>query len=282
MCNRFNDQPYIRYNKLKHCFIDITHCDVNGQNILFHASVSDIESLSFLLSNVCFPNGDSKDKTGQVALNQKDKYGRTIAHEAAITPRPQTVDTFKLLKKYNFNFNIYDFYGRLPIHYACTSNNHLLLSWMIKKDRFENNIINCKTHYAKNKQENGITPLGYAILYNSVECVKVLMKHQLIKITKRDITKALNKDNTVILKLLLSGLIAKCKICKWDDIKNQNQNRKSLISNQAIQKMISYCKTKNKDKCYTFLSDLYNNGYQISSYDYIVLLLGSIKIDSYS
>ena len=190
----------------KQCNIDITHCDNKGKNALFLTSTTDMKSFSYLLGNVCFPNDDIKNKDGQIAMNEKDKYGATIAHHAANDPTPFTVDIFKLLKKYNFNFNIYDYYGRLPIHVACTRNNHLLLAWMIDhhdNNVFDDDIINVKTNNAINTKHNGNTPLLYAVRYSSFECVDVLCKQENIEITSQDLAKALKKGNDKIVKVLM-------------------------------------------------------------------------------
>ena len=259
---------------LKQCNIDITHCDINGQNALFHAALRDVKSLSYLLSNICFPNHDINNKNGQIALNQTNKSGSTIAHIAANNPTPHSVETFKLLKKYNFNFNIIDSYGKLPIHYICRQNNHLLLSWMIDEENsIGKDMINCETKQSRNKSLNGITPLSYAISYNSTECVSILCKQSDIEIGNKHVTKALAQDNVTILKLLICASFAKCKILTWDDIEKQNQNKNSIISSTAIKDMVNFCKNNKKQNCYSFLTKLYNNGYSVSNYNCIILHL---------
>lgn len=226
-----------------------------------------------MLSNVCFPNHDVNNKTGQIAINQKNNYGSTIAHSAAHNPTPDTVKTFKLLKRYNFNFNIYNYYGALPIHYACWKNNYELLTWMINENIFEKNAINEKTKYAKDTQYNNKTPLMYALTHNGVECVNVLCHQPGIEITEEDITRTLFKDHVKIFKLLMYGLFIKFKISQWSDIEKHNKDKNSLISCNTIGKMISFCQSRNKDKCHSFLLDFYNNGYLARNYNYIARCL---------
>ena len=186
-------------NTIKNCKIDITHCDVKKQNALFYSAINDINTLKHLLSNKCFPNHDEMDdKNIQIALKQTNVYGNTIAHVAVTNATPHIVDTFKLLKKYNFNFNIYDHYGYLPIHIACINNCVSLLSWMIDATVFD---INCKTKYARNKNQNGFSTLFLAVYRNSIECVDVLCKQTKdIHIATKTIYRALDNDNVTILK----------------------------------------------------------------------------------
>ena len=169
---------------LEKCKIDITHCDIKKQNALFHAAMNDINTLKYLLSNKCFPNHDEiDDKNILIALKQQNFEGSTLAHRAAFNPSPYVVDTFKLLKKYNFNFNVYDYHGQLPIHIACVKNCSSLLSWMIDEKVFDNDI-NCKTNYSPREKKNGITPLNFAVKNNSVECVDVLCKQEALRLKK--------------------------------------------------------------------------------------------------
>ena len=263
---------------LKKCKIDISHCDINKQNVLFYASQSDINTFKHLLTNInrCFPNHDEMDnKNIETALNQKDIYGGTVAHHAAYNPSPHIVNTFKLLQEYNFNFNIYNNYGRLPIHIACMRNCVSLLSWMIDENIL-NNDINCQTKYAKNKNDNGFTPLYFSVEYNSVDCVNVLCKQtNRIDIHRDDIFGVLDDDNAKILKLLLRGLFGKYKISNWNDIV------KSIVSINEIKSMISYCINQSiineseihRSKCYQFLNDLLVKGYSCCNFKYIVLKL---------
>ena len=168
--------------------------------------------------------------------------GNSIAHI-----RHPTADTFKLLQKYNFDFNIYNHSGMLPIHSACFRNSYQILSWMIDEKIFD---INCKTKYAK--RDNGKTPLHYAILGNSVECVDLLCKQWNIAITKEEISVALDCDSVELIKLLFCRLFTKHKISQWSDIEKQNENSDSLISSRAVEQLISDCKTIENTKCYSF------------------------------
>ena len=256
------------------CNIDIRHFDSLGWNPLFCTVVADIKAFSYLLSNVSFPNGDVNNEQRQIALNLQNHEGQTVAHYAAYIVCKHSVDTSKLLHKHHAKFNIYDFFGRLPIHYACKSNNHLLLSWMIDENIYENDI-NCKTKFAKNAQKyNDWTPLFCAIEYNSTQCTNILCKQPNIEITTKDIKCALKNDNVTILKLLLCRLFGICKISKWSDIEHQSSNVfNSNASPDGIEKMIVYCEKNITNKCHLFLNDLHKNGYSVENYEYIVFKL---------
>ena len=157
------------------CTFDITHCDITRRNALFWAAATDINTFKYLLSNKYFSNDDE-----------------------------MIVDTFKLLKQHKFNFDVYHYYGRLPIHNACIENCFSLLSWMIDENIFDIDI-NCKTKYSRNVDNyNGDTPLDTAVECNSVECVDMLCKRTtMIDITTQDIYLALENDNVEILKFLV-------------------------------------------------------------------------------
>ena len=258
------------------CNIDITHFDVSGSNALFWAVIKDLEAFSYLLSNVCFPNGNVNNEQGEMTLNLQNNRGMTVTHFAARETRQEgqhIVDRFKLLKKYNAKFNIYDYIGKLPIHDACEYNNHVLLSWMIDENIY-NNDINCKTKNAKNAQRNDKTPLFIAIVYNSTQCVNILCKQEKIEITTKDIERALYCDNVTILKLLMCRLFGIFNISKWDDIDNQSSNVFiSSVSSDGIKKHIAYCKEQNRNKCAVFLQDLYKHGYSVKNFKYIVFKL---------
>ena len=257
---------------MQHCqsFIDITQCNVHGENALFYAALSDFDTFSYLLCNVCFPDADTSNKIGQMALNQKDIFGNTVAAIAVKFAMPHSIDTLKLLRKLNFNFNIYDNYGKLVIHNACTSNQHLILSWMIDENIFDNNI-NCLTKYAKDKKNNGFTPLDEAVSNNSVECVNVLCKHENINITRNNIDTAMANDNLAILRLLICGLFTKWKISSWHDI--ERQDKVSLISSNGIGSLLSQTDSTSGESCHIFLKQLYYNGYLPQNYAFIVFTL---------
>ena len=250
-------------NTFAKCKIDITHCDLKQWNALFYAAMFDSNTFKYLLSNL--------DANVQSALNQKDILGSTIAHNVAFNPSPQIVDTFKLLQKYNFNFNVYNNYGRLPIHYACIKNCASLLSWMIDENIFDHDI-NCKTKYARNKNDNGFTPLYFAIENNSIECVDVLCKQtRNIDITTRDVYCALENDNLKILKFLFCGLFTQCQISSWNDI--QGLKSSHIISLDQIKPMISHCDNKHKKECVEFLNNLFSKGYSCGNFEHITLTL---------
>ena len=259
---------------LKKCKIDITHCDINRKNAIFYAAMNDINTFKYFLSNRCFPNhNQDDDKNVQIALTQTDIEGNTVAHQAANTPSPHIVDTFKLLKQYNFNFNVYNYYGKLPIHCACATNCASLLSWMTDENVFD---INCETKYARNEALNDDPPLIIAVTHNNVECVDVLCKQTYtIDIQEEDVYRAIDNDNVTILKLLLCTLFRQCKISNWDDIVKQDENEDSVISSNEIKSMISYCKDECEipQQCYKFLNDLFVNGYSRGNFDHIVLKL---------
>ena len=256
---------------LKKCKIDITHCDTTRRNALFYAAIYDNNTFKCLVSDKCFPNHDEMDDNNvQIALNQKDIGGNTVAHDVAANPSPHIVDTFKVLHKCNFNFNIYCNRGILSIHEACINNHVSLLSWMIDENIFD---INCQTR-ARNKQWNDRTPLFYAIDCNNIECVDVLCKQiEDIVITKRDVYLALNKDNVSILKLLLCGLFKQCVISSMNDILKQQSNVSSIISSNSIESMIEYCNDHISEKCRLFLNELFVKGYSCNDFNFIVLKL---------
>ena len=252
--------------------INITHCHTIKWNALFHAAIHDSITLKYLLSKL-----DATNANLQSALNQKDILGSTIAHNVAYNPRPHTIDTFKLLQKYKFNFNVYNNLGRLPIHYACIRNCASLLSWMIDENIFDQNI-NCKTKYARNMQDDGFTPLYFSIKNNSVECVDVLCKQSSsVDITRKDINHALDNDSVKILKFLLCGLFTKFRISSWKDI--QSLESSNVVSLNQIQEMISYCKSddnsdsNNGKECLNFLNDLFSNGYACENFKHIAFAL---------
>ena len=252
---------------LPNCKIDITHCDAKGNNALFYASQNSINTFSYLLSNVFFCDNYNNFKDGKIALNQQNISGQTIAHNVANNPRPHLIDTFKLLKKYNFNFNIRNYYGELPIHTAA-GNCLALLSWIIDEEMFD---INIKTKNAKNSSKNNKTPLQCSVGYNRRECVDLLCKIPKVKITKNEITTAIAKDNVSTLKLLIVGLFTQAKISNWNDIEMQSKD--SLISLHFIKRMILLCKKNNRVECHEFFKDLYSTGYAYQNYERIVFML---------
>ena len=140
--------------------INIMQCDITGRNALHRSAIADINTFIFLLNTLYFSNTNDKNDTinGINALQKQDSSGNTIAHTVATNSSPNCVNVFKLLQKYNFNFNIYNHYGRLPIHCACFSNCTELLSFIIK-EKIYNEDINCQTQNARNTPENGNTPL---------------------------------------------------------------------------------------------------------------------------
>ena len=260
---------------LKQCKIDITHCDIKRRNAFFYAAMTDINTMKYFLSN----RNEVGDKNNDVlfGLNQTDLYGRTVAHHTARNPPPHIVETFKLLNKCNFNFNVYDNYGRLPIHCTCIQNCTSLLSWMINENVFDNDI-NCKTKYARNTTDNGFTPLYLAIDCNAVECVDVLCKQSTsdINITTKDVDCTLRNDNVSILKFLLCALFTRHKISSLSNI--QSMPSSSIISSNQIVSMIAYCNITHyddnqKQQCYQFLNDLLNQGYLGNNFNYIVFSL---------
>ena len=259
---------------IRKCKIDIKHCDTNRWNALFFAAVNDINTFKYLLSNKCFPNHDQNDdKNVQIALNQRDIYGNTIAHCTASNPKRHIVDTFKLLKKCNFNFTVYNYYGRLPIHYTCEKNDAPLLSWMIDQSIFD---INCQTKYSRDENYNGKTPLTYAINYNSVECVDILCKqtqNKNIIIEEDDIYRALDHDSVPILKLLFCRLFSQHGLSNWNGLEKQYENPHSTISLNKITSMMSHCKKESKKACHDFLLDLLVKGYLCHNFNFIAVKL---------
>ena len=223
-----------------------------------------ISTFKYFLSNKCFPNHDQiDDKNVQTSLKQKNINGSTVAHRAAMKPKPDIVNTFKLLQKKNFNFNVYDNYGQLPIHVACSNNCFSLLSWMIDEEIFDGDI-NCKTKYSKNASWNGRTPLYYAVKKNSVECVDVLCKQtENLVISKDDVDLALKNDNLKILKFLFCKLFFQCEIENWKDIERLKSS--NIISSKQIESMILHSTA--------FLNDLFENGYKKYNFQHIVLKL---------
>ena len=250
---------------LSKCKIDIMQCDIRRRNALFYAAINDIDTFRYFLSNKFFPNHDEMDdKNIQIALTQKDIHGNTLAHWLAYNPKtPHIVDAFKLLKRYNFNFNVYNNYGELPIHIACKENCSLLLSWMIDDNVFDNDIINSKTKYSRNEKMNGQTPLHIAVKYYGDECVDLLCKQG-----KNIIDKALSSGHVIILKFLLCGLFIKFGITNWNDIKALESS--NMISSKQIQAMVSYCEKGQRKRCYQFLNDLFDKGYSQQNLKYVV------------
>ena len=285
LCNRTGSYKHVKMlfdhcNNLQKCKIDITHCDIKKQNALFYAAMGDINTFKYFLSNKCFPNHDQiDDKNVQTSLKQKNINGSTVAHRAAMKPKPDIVNTFKLLQKKNFNFNVYDNYGQLPIHVACSNNCFSLLSWMIDEEIFDGDI-NCKTKYSRNESWNGRTPLHIAVKENSVECVDLLCKQrENVVISTEDIYAALKNDNVEILKFLFCKLFFKCEIKNWIDIERLKSS--NIISSKQIESMILY----SKKKCRAFLNDLFGNGYEEHNFKHIVLKLNynlkTVLNDSY-
>ena len=257
------------------CKIDIAHCDTRRENALFYAAITDVNTFKYFLSNEYFPNNhEMDDKNVKIALNQKNNQCNTLAHSAASNPRPHIVDTFKLLKEHNFNFNVYNYRGRLPIHNVCEKNCASLLSWMINENVFDSDI-NCETKYGRNKNYNGQTPLYIAVINNSDQCVDVLCKQtENIDIKKEDIYCALKNDYVKILKFLLCGLFIKCHITNWNDI--QSLQSSNMISSQQIKSITLSCKSSDKNKrkeCYQFLNNLYTKGYLQRDFKHIVFKL---------
>ena len=252
------------------------HRDTRGKNSLFYAAKNDSRALSHILSIFSFSDASR-------VLKNEDNRGHTVPHDVANNPRPNNIDTLKLLKMYSVKFNTKNKFGQLPIHIACIRNNHSVLSWMIDQRIVDKDIINIQT---KNMQ----TPLWIAVSFNCFECVDVLCKQASVVIRNEDITCALENDNVRILKLLICGVFRQRGVKNWNDIEKSRQPKRRVnvngntdwlrsvfqdsdISSDVIQAMIGYCAQKKKSQCYWFLTDLYNNGYSIKDYKSIVFKL---------
>ena len=75
---------------------------------------------------------------------------------------------FKMLVEHKCDVNITDDSGNLPIHLVCSSNNSVILQYMIESSLYDNIKLNQLSRLYKE------TPLMTAIMKRSIECVRVL------------------------------------------------------------------------------------------------------------
>ena len=183
-------------------FVDEYHADLKGGNGKYPIAMASAQ-------------GNSKIVTFLAQHKCDDNSLRDAALEAAVAGHLDILQYLLSLEKCKVSNNI--------INVTARSGEDKVLAWLLTQDKFDPNFVNSKNE----------TPLDNSIDRGHLECVKVLLNHNSIKVDTDHIMSAFQQKNKEIVVALLPHI-------KLDDLVNSKDSDENTPIHLALQKGLDY------------------------------------------
>ena len=188
--------------KMVTLFVDEYHADLKGGNgkypIAMASAQGNIDIVTFLAQHKC-----------------DDNSLRDAAFEAAAAGHLNIVQYLLSLEKCKVSNNI--------INVTARSGEDKVLAWLLTQDEYDPNFVNSKKE----------TPLNCAINRGHLECVKVLLNHNNIKVDAHHVMSAFQQKNKDIVVVLLPHI-------NLDDLVHLKDSNENTPLHLALQKGLDY------------------------------------------
>lgn len=183
-------------------FVDEYHADLKGGNgkypIAMASAQGNIDIVTFLAQHKC-----------------DDNSFRDAAFEAAAAGHLDILQYLLSFEKCKVSNNI--------INVTARSGEDKVLAWLLTQDKYDPNFVNTKKE----------TPLDNAVDRGHLECVKVLLNHNSIKVDTDHVMSAFKQKNKDIVVVLLPHI-------KLDDLLHLNDSDENTPLHLALQKGLDY------------------------------------------